>query len=110
VTSEESPYARFRRALDRGDLFAASNHANELAHVGLAEAFELALLILEKKLRYDRAAFQLHAPLATERASALLAALSGKRVRESAHVLADLIGADRNLLPVSKVLTRWGGG
>jgi len=54
VKTDGSAYARFSRALDRGDLFAASNRARELQHVGLAEAFELALLILEREpTRYD---------------------------------------------------------
>src|SRR5215211_4636759 len=117
VTSEGPAYARFRRALGRGDLFAASTHAKELAHVGLAEAFELALLILEKEpVRYEPAALRLHARLVMEAnlgladastALALLAGLRGKRSRESAHALADLIGGDRKLLPVADVLVRW---
>ena len=49
------PLCPIRRALDRGDLFAASTHAKERQHVGLAEAFELALLILDREpARYER--------------------------------------------------------
>jgi len=107
----------FRRALDRGDLLQASTHAKDLKHVGLAEAFELALLILEKEpTRYERAALRVHARLVSEAnlglrdattALALLAGLAGNRARESAYALADLLGCERKLVPVAEVLVRW---
>ena len=68
--------------------------------------------------RYERAALRLRGRLVEEAglsledaiaALALLAALSNKRAREWAHALADLVGADRKLLPVAEVLSRWGG-
>jgi len=64
--------------------------AKELKHVGLAEGFELALLILEQDpARYERAALRLHARLVSEAnlglrdaatALALLGGLAGERV------------------------------
>jgi hypothetical protein len=48
VTSQGSPYARFRRALDRGNVTEALSSATELEHVGLTEALELCLLLRDK--------------------------------------------------------------
>jgi len=48
VTSQGSPYMRFRRALDRGNLTEALSSAAELEHVGLTEALELCLLLVDK--------------------------------------------------------------
>jgi hypothetical protein len=45
VTSERHPYARFRRALDRGNATDAVSAAAELPHVGLVEALEFCLLL-----------------------------------------------------------------
>jgi hypothetical protein len=61
VTSQGSSYARFRRALDRGNVLDALSSASELEHVGLAEALELCLLLREKEpARYTRAALRWH--------------------------------------------------
>jgi hypothetical protein len=49
VTSQGSPYARFRRALDRGNLTGALSSAVELEHVGLAQALALCLLLIERE-------------------------------------------------------------
>jgi hypothetical protein len=57
-----SAFGRFRRALDNGNLLAARSNAAELKHVGLAEALELALLILAKEpTRFRAAALRWHA-------------------------------------------------
>jgi hypothetical protein len=50
VTSQGSPYMRFRRALDRGNVTEALSSASELEHVGLDEALELCLLLRESSL------------------------------------------------------------
>jgi hypothetical protein len=51
------PYVRFRTALDRGDLAFIRAHASELAHIRLADALRICLLIREgDPERYDRAA------------------------------------------------------
>jgi RecB family exonuclease len=54
MTSSGSAYGRFRRALDNGNLLAATAAAAELKHV--AEALELTLLILAKEPTRFRAA------------------------------------------------------
>jgi hypothetical protein len=48
VTAQDSAYTRLRRALDRGNLIEALSSASELEHVGLTEALELCLLLVEK--------------------------------------------------------------
>lgn len=51
-----NPYARFRRALDRGNVIEALSAASELEHVGLVEALELLLLVHTKEpKRFGRA-------------------------------------------------------
>ena len=37
----------------------------------------------------------------------LLAALRGRKAKDAAHGLANLIGSSRTLLPVAEVLSRW---
>jgi hypothetical protein len=46
VTSQGSAYGRFRRALDSGNATIALAAAADLEHVGLADAFELLLLLM----------------------------------------------------------------
>jgi hypothetical protein len=59
VTAQGSPFARFRRALDRGNVTEALSSASELEHVGLTEALELCLLLVEKSPeRFGRAALR----------------------------------------------------
>src|SRR5687768_8080382 len=112
-------YGRFRRALDNGNLLAARAAAIELKHVGLAEALELTLLILDKEpTRFRAAALRWHARYCTDtRASleeatavlGLLAMLDGSRARTAARALAELLGS-RTLLPAAEALTRWAKG
>ena len=62
VTSQVSPYGRFRRALDRGNTLQALSAAAKLKHVGLADALELVLLLARKDpARVQRAALRWHA-------------------------------------------------
>jgi hypothetical protein len=56
VTSQGSPYGRFRKALDRGNVTEALSAAAELRHVGFLEALELCLLMRAKASeKYGRA-------------------------------------------------------
>jgi hypothetical protein len=63
VTSQGSPYGRFRRALDRGNALQALSAAAELEHVGIVDALELVLLLAqdEDERRFHRAAVRWHA-------------------------------------------------
>jgi hypothetical protein len=57
VTAQGSAYMRFRRALDRGNVTEALSAASELQFVGLAEAPELTLLLVdEEPEKFGRAA------------------------------------------------------
>ncbi len=47
LTSEGHPYARFRRALDCGNATEALSAAAELHRVGLTEALELCLILVD---------------------------------------------------------------
>ena len=59
VTAEGRPGARFRRAVERGNLTAAEQAAFELAFVSLADARALLELYAEKGDRkYERAALK----------------------------------------------------
>jgi hypothetical protein len=57
VTSQGSAYARFRRALDRGQVTNAIAAATELPRVSLADALELCMLLaVTSDPRFDGAA------------------------------------------------------
>lgn len=59
MTSEGHPYARFRRALERRNVAAAWAAATELAHVSLADALALCLLLRAREPhRYPPAALR----------------------------------------------------
>jgi hypothetical protein len=61
MTSQGSAYGSFRRALDGGNATIALAGAADLTHVGLADALELLLLILESEpSRFKRAALRWH--------------------------------------------------
>jgi hypothetical protein len=61
VTSQGSAYGRFRQALDGGNATIALAAAADLPHVGLVDALELLLLLLESEpTRYERAALRWH--------------------------------------------------
>ncbi|MBA2614398.1 MAG: hypothetical protein H0U90_01240 [Actinobacteria bacterium] len=116
MTSQGTPYGRFRRALDRRQTTAALSAASELPHVGLADAAELLLLILETDPgRYERAALRFHARYCADTRAGLgegaavlglLAALNGERGAVAARALAELCER-RELLPLAKVLLSW---
>jgi hypothetical protein len=89
MTPSGSASGRFRRALDNGNLLAATAAATELKHVGLADALELTLLILAKEpARFRAVALRWQArycgdnKITIEEATAvlgLLAMLDGRR-------------------------------
>jgi hypothetical protein len=116
VTAQGSPYARFRRALDRGDVTEALSSASELEHVGLAEALELCLLLREREpARFPRAALRWHGrycrevDVSLEEAQAVLAALillAGERKSNAAFALADLLSR-RGLERPCETLVAW---
>jgi hypothetical protein len=57
VTSEGSPYTRFRRALDAGNELLVLTTARELPHIGLDDALEICLILRGgDRARYERAA------------------------------------------------------
>ena len=61
MTSEGTAYGRFRKALDRGLVSQALLAAAELPHLGLADALELVLLVLDQQpAKFERAALRFH--------------------------------------------------
>jgi hypothetical protein len=117
VTSQGSPYARFRRALDGGNATIALAAAADLTHVGLADAMVLLLILLESEpSRFERAALRWHGRYCQEvrdvdliEAQAVLACLAGlrgSRPEPAAHALADLVHR-RDLARASEALNRW---
>jgi hypothetical protein len=117
VTSQGSPYGRFRRALDKGNALAALSAAAELRSVGLTDALELCLLLCEREpRRYERAALRWHGRYCREldgvtldegqAVLGLLGALRGPRRADAACALAELV-ARREMLPASEALIRW---
>jgi len=67
MTSQGSPYARFRRALARGNLAIVRAAAAELPRVDLADALAITLLIeAQDEERYERAAVRWIARFALE--------------------------------------------
>jgi hypothetical protein len=118
VTSEGSAYGRFRRALDTGNARIALAEAADLPHVGLADALELVLLLLDSEpTRFERAALRWHGRYCREVSDvglveaqavlACLAGLRGARPEPAAHALADLVHR-RDLAQASEALNRWG--
>jgi hypothetical protein len=117
VTSQGSAYHRFRRALDRGNLTEALSSASELEHVGLTEALELCLLVVEKEPeRFQRAALRWHGRYCREYRDvdldegqavlATLGALAGRRRCNAALALAELLSR-RGLERACEVLVSW---
>jgi hypothetical protein len=117
-TSQGSPYARFRRALDSRNATVAFAPATELEFVSLPDALELLLLLLESEpSRFERAARRWHGRYCREVSDvdiveaqavlACLAGLRGSRPEPPAHALADLVHR-RDLARASEVLNRWG--
>jgi hypothetical protein len=113
-----APYARLRRALDRGNVTEALSAASELEHVGLTEALELCLLLVEKAPeRFERAALRWHGRYCREirdvdftEAQAILAtlaALAGERRGNAAFALADLLSRRPELERACGALVVW---
>lgn len=118
VSSDGSVYARFRRALDTGNARIALAAAADLPQIGLADALEIVLLLLDSEpARFERAALRWHGRYCREvgdvdlvEAQAVLACvagLRGTRPESAAHALADLVHR-RDLAPASEALNRWG--
>jgi hypothetical protein len=116
VTSRSSAFARFRRALDRGNVTEALSAASELQFVGLAEALELTLLLADgDRNKYERAAVRWHTRFADEvprlelRESqavlALLAAIPANRL--AAAALSELLGRRRSCERIAETLASW---
>ncbi len=120
MTSQGHPYAIFRRALDSGNVTAALGAAGDLPQVGLADALDLCLLLLDKRPdRFDSAALRWHGRYCRETRDvtfdeaqavlALLGALRGPKRAAAAHALADLFDR-RALAQASESLIRWASG
>ena len=116
MTSQGSAYGRLRRALDTGNATIALAAAAELDYVGLSDALELVLLLLDTDSnRFSRAALRWHARYCDElrvdlaeaqAVLALLAGLRGARPKPAACALADLVHR-RGLEQSSEALMRW---
>jgi hypothetical protein len=120
VTSHGSAYARFRRALDRQNVTEALSAATELEHVGLVEALELCLLLLDRAPeKFARAALRWHGRYCREVSDvgledaqvvlAALAALPSQRGKVAARALAELLDR-RGFERGSEALMRWASG
>ncbi len=118
VTSQGSPYARFRRALDSRNATVALATATELDFVSLPDALELVLLLVDDPRRFRRAALRWHARYCAEvpdvgfeeahAVLACLAGLAGRRPKPAAAALAELVHR-RGLERAGETLLRWAG-
>lgn len=116
VTSQSSPYARLRRALDRGNLTEALSAAADLPHVGLVEALELVLLVCDRAPeKYERAALRWcmrycretpNTTLAEGQAVLAVLAILPVRRERAAHALSDLLYR-RGLERACEALNAW---
>lgn len=76
VTSDGSPYARFRRALDTGNELLVLNAARELPQIALEDALRICLVLRDgDPARYDRAAVRWLGRFALEARAATIADL-----------------------------------
>ena len=96
------PHARFQRAIQRGQLWAAETAAGELGQLTLTDALSLtALIARDAPARFERAAVRWHGRYELERpgvgllesqfALAALAALRGDDAEMGAKALAGLL-------------------
>jgi len=104
VSVEASPHARFRRALERGNLLEAEAAARELRGLSLADALSFCMLLARKDpRRFERAAVRWHGrfelevrELALADSQLSLAALAALRTdpgnAEAQRLLADVAG------------------
>jgi hypothetical protein len=76
VTSDGSPYARFRRALETGNELLVVAAAKELPQVGLEDALRICLVLRDgDPVRYERAAVRWLGRFALEARSVTIDAL-----------------------------------
>ena len=76
VTSDGSPYSRFRRALDTGNELMVLAAARELPQVGLEDALRICLILRDgEPERYERAAVRWLGRFALEATSVTIDAL-----------------------------------
>ncbi|MGH3924467.1 MAG: hypothetical protein ACRDTT_16675 [Pseudonocardiaceae bacterium] len=116
MTSQGSPYGRFRRALDSKNVTVAYATATELDFVSLPEALELVLLVVDDPRRFRRAALRWHARYCAEvpdvgfeeaqAVLACLAGLAGRQPKAAAEALAALVHR-RGLKQAGEALFRW---
>ena len=117
VTSQGSPYGRFRRAVDHGNALQALSAAAELRTVALSDALELVLLLARKDSgQFRRAVLRWHArychelrvhdPCEAQATLALLFMLAGPSATAAAQALAALLEA-RTFGQAAEILTRW---
>jgi hypothetical protein len=86
MSTKGSSYARFRRALDSGNLTAVRMAALELPYVNLADALAICLLMRRQRdVRFERAAVRWLARLSLERPEVTLIEL-----RDAAAALTEL--------------------
>ena len=116
-----SPYACFRRAIERRQATAALSAAAELRHVALTDALELLLLLRDRDpARYPRAVLRWHGRFGREvpgitpsEAGAVLALLAAleddSTAAHAARALAELLDG-RELDQAARVLHRWALG
>ena len=116
MNAQGSPYTRFRRALDRGNVTEALSAASELQFVSLAEALELTLLLVGSEPdKFSRAVVRWHARFLHEVKNvdaceslavlALLVAIPANRLAASA--LAELLSHRRSCERIAETLVRW---
>ena len=90
---------RLRRALDRGSVTEALSAASELQFVGLAEALELTLLLVEDEPeKYERAAARWHVRFTEE--------IPHVELRESLAVIALLAAIPANRLAAAALASQ----
>src|SRR6202451_3572724 len=76
VTSDGSPYTRFRRALDAGNELMVLATARELPHIALDDALQICLVLRGgDRARYERAAVRWLGRFALEARGLKIAAL-----------------------------------
>jgi hypothetical protein len=94
VTSQGSPYTRFRRALATGNLLLIRAAAAELAHVSLADALIVCVAIRDAEPeRFERAALRWIARYCLERPTVSLA-----EVRAAIQAFERMAGAPEDSL------------
>jgi hypothetical protein len=107
---------RFRRALDRGNATEALSAASELQFVGLAEALELTLLLVDAEPeKYERAASRWHTRFVqgtpnvgvrqSQAVLALLVAIPSERL--AAPALAEFLSRRGSCQRIAEALVRW---